>query len=158
LITRAAAFPRGVTYTPVCQFIWDSVDHCPVLSLRATIMSEDLCNFLVDQIITINLIKRIIIKKFPKASVMLQKTRGSLSDLKTLWEKTQHLHSKITLATTVEDRKKLSYYFLQDEFFAVEDAYKAADQLQDAMSNFVKVLSPLCGGNTDYISRRNCPR
>jgi hypothetical protein len=52
-------------------------------------MVEDLRNFLVDQNITFNLMKRVIInyKKLPKASITLPKTR--LSDSKMFWEKTQ---------------------------------------------------------------------
>jgi hypothetical protein len=44
----------------------------------------------------------------------------------------------LTLATIAEDRKKLSY-FLQNEFLAAYN--EIADQLQDAMSNFVKAES-----------------
>jgi hypothetical protein len=108
-------------------------------------MSEDLRNFLVDQAITISLIKRVIInyKKFPKTSVTFKRTRAHLSDLKTLWlgfDKAQYFHSRIILAATAEDRKKL-FYFLQDEFYA-EDAYNdASDQLQDATSGVGAVIA-----------------
>jgi len=98
-------------------------------------MAEDLRNFLVNQTTTMNLIKRVLInyKKLPKVNVMLQKTRARLSDLKTLWKEARHLHGRITLAATAEDKKKLSY-FLQDEFFVAEDAYnEAADHLQEAV-------------------------
>jgi hypothetical protein len=83
-------------------------------------MSEDLRKFLADQATTINLIKQssLIISK---VSVTLQKTRRCLFDLKTLRQKIQYLHSRITIVTTAKDRKKLSY-FLQDYFFAAEDA------------------------------------
>jgi len=57
--------------------------------------------------------------------------------------------------TMAEEKKKLSY-FLQDKFFIVEDAYndapsspcRAADHLQEAISNFVKVESSACDSGT----------
>jgi benzoyl-CoA reductase/2-hydroxyglutaryl-CoA dehydratase subunit BcrC/BadD/HgdB len=65
-------------------------------------------------------------KKLPKASVTkLQKTRSRLADLEELWKEIRHLHGRITLAITTEDRKKL-FYFIQDEFLAAKDTYNEA--------------------------------
>jgi len=62
-----------------------------------------------------------------------KKPRLRLVDLKTLWKEVYLLDSRITLAATAEDRKKLSY-FLQDEFLAAKDAYnEAAGHLQEAI-------------------------
>jgi len=90
-------------------------------SLRATIMAEDPRKFISEQATIIAMIKRVIInfKKLPKASVILQKTRSPLDDLKTHWKEVYFLNSRITLAATDENKKKLSY-FLQDEFLAAE--------------------------------------
>jgi glycerol-3-phosphate O-acyltransferase len=52
-----------------------------------------------------------------------------------------------------EDKKKL-FFILQDEFFAIEDAYnEAADHLQKAISNFVKAERSACNDSTDSIFR-----
>ncbi|KAH0945869.1 hypothetical protein HN011_011943 [Eciton burchellii] len=102
-------------------------------------MSEELHKLIAEQTATFGLIKSVIIndKKLPKASVTLQRTRAHLSDLQTLW-KARLFDSRITFAATIEDRKKLSY-FQHDEFYTAEDAYNdASDQLQDAISNFIK--------------------
>ncbi|KAH0945595.1 hypothetical protein HN011_006265 [Eciton burchellii] len=109
-------------------------------------MSEDLCKFLVDQIITISLIKRVIInyKKLSKANVTLYKTRGSLwlRFKDALEEDSTSLGSSLWQWQRTILRKKLSY-FLQDEFFAAENIYNdAADHLHDAISNFVKLDNP----------------
>jgi hypothetical protein len=74
-------------------------------------MAEDLRNFLENQNIVIDVIKRIITnhKKLPEANVMLTKTRSHLADLQKHWEKVQSLHARINLAATAEDRKKLPY-------------------------------------------------
>jgi sirohydrochlorin ferrochelatase len=107
-------------------------------------MAEDLRNFLMDQNTTMIAIKRTITnyKKLPKVNVTLSKTRSCLSDLRKLWEKAHHLHTRISLATLTEERKKLSY-FLQNEFLAAEDAYnEVADYLQEAISSFVIPESP----------------
>ncbi|KAH0944511.1 hypothetical protein HN011_001061 [Eciton burchellii] len=101
------------------------------LNLRTTIMSEDLNRKLIaEQTMIFGVIKGVIIndKKLPKTSVTLQRTRARLSDLL--------LDSRITFAAAVEDK---SYLTFNDEFYTAEDAYNdASDQLQDAISNFVK--------------------
>jgi hypothetical protein len=52
---------------------------------------------------------------------------------------------------TAEDRKKLSY-FVQDEFFAVENVYNDAANHFHAISNFVKPNNSTCN-NTDSLFR-----
>jgi len=109
------------------------------LNLRTTIMSEDLNRKLIAEQTTIfGVIKGVIIndKKLPKTSVTLQRTRARLSDLQMLWKEARLLDSRITFAAAVEDK---SYLTFNDEFYTAEDAYNdASDQLQDAISNFVK--------------------
>jgi hypothetical protein len=114
-------------------------------------MSEDVRKLIAKQTAILGLIRCINTnyKNLPKASVTLRKTMEHLSDLETVWEKAQLLDSRITFAATAEDRKKQSY-FQQDEFLTVEDAYsKAADHLQEAMSNFVAAGD----GSTDSAFR-----
>jgi hypothetical protein len=62
------------------------------------------------------------------------------------------LHGRITFPTTAKKKKKLSY-FLQDEFFAVEDAYNEATDLQEGINNFVETESFACVGGTDSTFR-----
>ncbi|KAH0945983.1 hypothetical protein HN011_007501, partial [Eciton burchellii] len=93
----------------------------------------------------------LIIRSFQKPT--LTKTRTRLADLEKCWEKVQRLHDKIIVAMAAEDRKKL-FYFLQNEFLAVEDAYnEAADYFQEAISSCVKTESPACDPSTNSTFR-----
>jgi predicted ribosome quality control (RQC) complex YloA/Tae2 family protein len=110
-------------------------------------MAEDLHDFLENQAITIDAIKRVIInyKKLSKANVTLRKTRSRLADLQKYWEKVQRLHARINRAATAEEAALED--FLQDEFLAAEDNYnEVADYLQEAISSFVTPESS--AGNT----------
>lgn len=76
-----------------------------------------------------------------------------LADLRTHWAKVQELHGKISLLVIVKNRKTLPY-FLNDEFFATEDAYNdAADILREAVL-FVKTVIPARDGRL-FLSRRD---
>ncbi|KAH0948041.1 hypothetical protein HN011_002120 [Eciton burchellii] len=113
-------------------------------------MVEDLRNFLVDQTTTIGQIKRVIInyKKLLKANVILQKMRSHLADLQMLEEDSRS--SMVGLLLRQRMRKKKLSYFLQDEFLATDDAYnEAADYLQKAISNFVKMINLAYDHSTD---------
>jgi hypothetical protein len=72
----------------------------------------------------------LIIKSFQRQASRFKKREDiCFKDLRILWKEAQRLHGRITLAATVDYRKKLPY-FLQDEFLAAEDAYnETADQL-----------------------------
>jgi hypothetical protein len=114
-------------------------------------MAEDLNNFLENQNIVINVIKRLIINyKKPKANITLTTTRSRLADLQKHWEKMQGLHAKINLAATAGDRK--NPYFLQDDFLAAEEAYYEASDLylQEAISSYVALESPVYDPNPAF--------
>src|SRR5580765_8515731 len=104
-------------------------------------MPQELRNLLIEQSNSIASIKRVLInfKKLPKANITLSKTKGRLSNLETLWATCQALHVKILQSTTPEEQASTSY-FLEEEFFAAEDAYlEAADYINDAIGKLTKV-------------------
>jgi len=100
-------------------------------------MADDLYDFLEEQNITIQAIKRTIPNYKKLSDITLARMRSRLSGLHKLWEKAHRLHSKISCSATTEEKNKLSY-FVQDEFLAAEDDYnEASDYLQEVISSFV---------------------
>jgi len=94
-------------------------------------------------------IKRILInyKKLSKTNISLAQTKSRLAELQALWKEVRYRHNDITFAATA-DRKELPY-FVQEEYYAAEDAYKATDYLHEARANFVMPESSIYDLSTD---------
>ncbi|XP_024869854.1 uncharacterized protein LOC112453358 [Temnothorax curvispinosus] len=103
-------------------------------------MSEDLQGLLIEQNCVITSIRRVLInfKKLSKSQITLSKTKSQLQALETLWEKCHAINVSIHQTATAEERKTAPY-FLEEQFYAAEDAYlEASDYLNDTVSKLSK--------------------
>ncbi|XP_071652238.1 uncharacterized protein [Temnothorax longispinosus] len=118
-------------------------------------MSEDLQGLLIEQNCVIRSIRRVLInfKKLSKSQITLSKTKSRLQALETLWEKCHAINVSIHQTATAEERKTAPY-FLEEQFYAAEDAYlEASDYLNDTVGKLSKSEPSTAEKGSDHSFR-----
>ncbi|XP_070170845.1 uncharacterized protein [Polyergus mexicanus] len=118
-------------------------------------MTDSLQGLLIEQSITISLMKRVFpnFKKMGKANVTQYKAKSRLDALETLWERCQRLNVQLQQIATADEQRTVQY-FIEEEFFTAEDVYhEAADYLADVIGKFSR-CDPNAASTVSDISSR----